>query len=147
MRQRTTFLRFVLSATLVIVGLPGARLFAADSSHSRSKTSPDLIQPRRDKRVSVIVQFNSSSPTIIDSILNTLGARVTRRLNAINMRALDLPLGAVLALASQKEVRFLSPDRQIASFGHLETTTGTADARVQTTTAPGGLTPTSTTYD
>src|SRR6185369_2270750 len=139
MRQRTTLLRFVLSATLVIVGLPGARLFAADTSHSRSRTSPDLIQSGRDKRVSVIVQFNSSSATIIDLILNTLGARVTRRLNAINMRALDLPLGAVAALASLKQVRFVSPDRQIASFGHVETTTGTADARVQTTTTLGGL--------
>src|SRR5207248_11087202 len=54
---------------------------------------------------------------------------------------------AVEALASHKEVRYLSPDREVAALGHIETTTGTAAARQQTNTLLDGLVTTTSVLD
>src|SRR5438552_19213875 len=73
--------------------------------------------------------------------------RLTNRFSAYGTTAIKPPkngrrgppLNAVEALASRPEVRYISTDRQIASQGHLENTTGTAAARAQTTTSLLGL--------
>jgi len=115
------------------------------------KLSSDLIQQMRseggDARVKVVIQFNEMPATLIDGVLSRFGARVTRKLSALNMRVIELPVNAVEALASQNEVRYLSPDRPIAMLGHIETTTGTAAVREQTNTLLGGLITTTTVFD
>src|SRR5205807_9921096 len=100
-----------------------------------------------DARVRVVVQFNEIPPPFIDGLLSRYTARVTGRLSALNMRVIEIPVRAVEALALQKEVRYLSPDRPIATFGHIETTTGTTAARQQTSTLAGGLVTTTNAFD
>jgi hypothetical protein len=99
MRKRTTFLRLVLAATVIIVGLPNAPLFAAAAPGARQKISADLNQQvdggRGSDRVNIIVQFNRAPATVIDRVLAIVGARVIRRLNTINVRVLELPVHAV----------------------------------------------------
>jgi len=141
----------VLAATLITAGLPNPRLFAVAAPGARQKISADLARRVDDHRgvdrVNIIVQFNNTPATVIDRVLANAGARVSGRLNAINMRVLELPVVAVVALSSQKEVRFISADRPIANLGHVETTTGIEAGRVQTTTTLGGLITTTNVYD
>jgi len=73
-----------------------------------------------DARVKVVIQFNEMPAALIDGVLSRFAARVTRKLSALNMRVIELPVNAVEALASQKEVRYLSPDRPIAMLGQLK---------------------------
>src|SRR6266513_333190 len=116
-------------------GQPGA---AQSRPNSSRKTSPDLVQRVRsegsDSRIKVVVQFNEMPPPLIDGLLSRYAAKVTRRLSTLNMRVIEIPVNAVEALSSQKEVRYLSPDRPIAGLGHIETATGTAAVREQTNT-------------
>src|ERR1041384_3842873 len=124
---------------------------AAQRSIGSRKLSSDLVQRVRregsDSRVKVVVQFNEMPAPLIDGLLTKFAARVTHRLSALNMGVIEIPVNAVEALASQKEVRYLSPDRPISTFGHIETTTGTAAVREQTNTLLGELITTTTVFD
>src|SRR5256714_4070562 len=147
--------KLMVRLTVVVclsINLAAAQPEAAQSSPTGSrKISSDLIQRTRsegaDTRVKVVVQFNEMPATLIDGLLSRFAARVTRKLSALNMRVIELPVNAVEALASQKEVRYLSPDRPIDMLGHVETTTGTAAVREQTNTLLGGLITTPTVFD
>src|SRR5436190_6944338 len=140
----------ILLATLITCGLPAPSLRATTPTETRQKLSTDLIRKARgsssNDRVRLIVQFKPTSPAGITEVITKLAAKVVRRLDALNMRALELPLNAVDALAANDQVRFISPDRPVANLGHLEATTGTANVRVQTTTLLGLIT-TTTVYD
>src|SRR5205085_4429552 len=98
-------------------------------------------------RMNVIVQFNKTASLSLDTLLSNLSAKVLRKLTNLNAHVLNLPLKAVEALANQDGVRFISPDRQTGSFGHVTTTTGTEMVRVQTTTSLLGLITSTTTFD
>jgi hypothetical protein len=128
--------------------LPSTDSTFAQSQSTTVKISQELLQLAQSaggqQRARVIVQLNSTSG--IDSLLVAVGATVTRQLRRLNMRAVELPLPALEELASRKEIRFISPDRPISTFGHIETTTGTAAVREQTTTLLG-LVPTTTVFD
>src|SRR5687767_2913393 len=110
---------------------------------TRNKISPDLAQKiarsQSSHRAKVIVQFNQHPTRELDLMLTHLGGRVTRKLNNFKIHVLDLPLGAVEALAARTDVRFISPDRPARAYGHVEATTGTGIVRTQTTTTSDGL--------
>src|SRR5204862_1534828 len=113
--------KLMIQLTVVVclsINLADVQPRAAQSNPTGSrKISSDLIQRARseggDVRVKLVVQFNEMPATLIDDLLSRFAAKVTRKLSALNMRVIELPVNAVEALASQKEVRYLSPDRPI----------------------------------
>src|SRR5207244_1844878 len=137
---------------LLIVNLAAGLPSAAQSRPSGArKISSGLVQRVRgaggDSRVKVVVQFTEIPAPLIDGLLSRYTANVTGRLSALNMRVIEIPLRAVEALALQKEVRYLSADRPIATLGHIETTTGTTAARQQTSALPGGIVTATNVFD
>ena len=142
----------LLMAVGLVTGLPLTEPPKAESKSAPfSKLAPDLIQQVRSQRggsrASVVVQFNKVPPPQIDALLTNYGATVKRRFSRLNTRAMELPLNAVEALASRNEVRYISPDRQMTSCGHIENTTGTAAVRVQTSTELGAQTTDAAVFD
>jgi serine protease AprX len=117
----------------------------------QSKLSPDLADRVRGAqggaRVDAIVQFEGRAGRALDALLLNHGATVKRVLRNFNARVVNLPLNAVEALAAQSDVRYISPDRQIRTSGHVTTTTGTEAVRTQTTYSLLGLITTTTTFD
>ena len=131
------------------------RLAGQFRSHAKtakhSKLAPDLAEliknGRGHVRQKLIIQYDDTLPLQIDYLLPSLGGILKRQLNKLKIRIVDLPLNAVAALASRKEVQYISLDRPVNSFGHLESTTGTAAIRTQTTTSLLGLITSTTVYD
>ncbi|HEX8421872.1 MAG TPA: S8 family serine peptidase, partial [Pyrinomonadaceae bacterium] len=115
------------------------------------KISPDLRELIRTgqahARVPVIVQFNEGPQRTLDLLLSDAGGLVLKQFQKLNARVLKLPLRAAENLAARKEVRYVSLDRRIAAAGHVSTTTGAEDVRVQTSSALLGLLQTTTTLD
>src|SRR5437016_4872856 len=115
-----------------------------------SKISPDLTERVRGgqglSRANVIIQFNEGASHQLDSFLINNGATVTRRLDKLNVSVVALPLNAVQALATHREVRYISADRPLASLGHVSNTTGTEAVRVQPTSLGDQIT-TTTVFD
>src|SRR5258706_11314848 len=152
MRRAKILTGLILMALCLPINLPAANTCKAASTPGvQSKISPELAERIRSddgfKRVRVVIQLDDPPANEIHGLLSGLGAKVKRRLNQLKMHVVELPLNAVEMLASRHEVRYISPDRQIAPLGHLEDTTGTAAARVQTTTSPDGLVTTTSVFD
>jgi serine protease AprX len=95
------------------------------------KVSPDLLQlvanTPATQRVPIVVQSNGLWGLTLNLLLHTLGARTTRTYHNFNARALDIPAGNILLLATSSLVSFVSADRPVLLLGHLSATTG-ADA-------------------
>ena len=127
-----------LTLLALLAGL-GAGLPINDSAHAQSKSpasaklSPDLSERvhggRGDARISAIIQFNSASSRQLDDLLLNYGAKVTSKLRNFHIQVASLPVNAIEALAARSEVRFISPDRQTGTFGHVTTTTGAEAVR------------------
>jgi hypothetical protein len=128
----------------------GARSFS--SSPHGDKISSDLLHAARragteDRtRIEVIVQFNDEAASRQASLLSEVGTTALKEFPKLNARLLSLPLRAAEKLAARTEVRYVSLDRPVTSSGHITTTTGAEDIRVQTSTGLLGL-PTTTTLD
>src|SRR5436190_3179408 len=148
-------LRKALFGLGVVVGLAISvqppRTHAEDSSRNVAKISPDLrrslLNRSSSERQRLIVQFKEKPTPALDTLLMMYGATIQKKLDALNLRIVQLPPSAIASLAARAEVRYISPDRPLALMGHVETTTGTADVRTQTTTSLGGLLSTTTTFD
>ncbi len=102
------------------------------TAQGNTKIAPDLLALARDRRkqqarTRVIVQLDEQARTTMDGQLNAYGARLAHKLDRLNTRVLELPAQAVEALAARADVRFVSPDRETITFGHVSLTTG-ADA-------------------
>ncbi|HEX8746075.1 MAG TPA: S8 family serine peptidase, partial [Pyrinomonadaceae bacterium] len=98
-------------------------------------------------RINVIVQTQSSWPRLLDTLLQSLGGRILRRFTNFNSRLINLPVTAVAQIGARSDVRFVTPDRETRSFGHITGTTGADAVRLQTSTSLLGLTTTTTTLD
>src|SRR5262249_38475645 len=134
----------------VVVFPPAGRCEKPARAGGSAKVAPDLRQrlhggPGRNRQ-KVIIQLDEAASPPVDALVPGSGGVGMRELHTLGMRALDLPSGAVEALAAHSEVRYISPDRELNSFGHIESTTGTAAIRTQTTTSLGNIT-TTTVYD
>src|SRR5436305_14945319 len=104
------------------------------------------MRARPDARVSVVVQ-QSAAPGVslnLDSLLNLVGGRVTRRFGKLGALAVSLPSKGAEALAARPDVFYVSPDRILGAAGHIETTTGTDQIRTQTVVSLLGITTTTT---
>jgi subtilisin family serine protease len=122
-----------------------ARVSARKEPHA--KVAPDLAEIIRKskgkKRQRVIVQL--SEDAAVDSVAIS-GGPASRDFKRLRMRTIDVSLNDVETLAARWDIKYVSPDRELGSFGHIETTTGTSAIRVQTDVSPLGTT-TSTVYD
>src|SRR5207237_7340866 len=114
----------------------------------RAKLSPDLLalaEGSQSGSVNVIVrQEDSGRKPLLGSVLNLLGladlvndvgGRVTRHLVGLGAVSARMPVKSLRGLAARTGVRYISPDRALGADGHLETTTGTAGVRTQTTSS------------
>jgi subtilisin family serine protease len=113
--------------------------------------SPDLRQMiasggSHSNTVNVIVQTSDLNGKLAAQI-ERQGGRVLGRMPSLNALSVELPISAVEKLAFNKSASFISLDRKIASLGHVETTTGAADIRRQTSSSVLGLVSTSKTLD
>ncbi|HWP55710.1 MAG TPA: S8 family serine peptidase, partial [Pyrinomonadaceae bacterium] len=142
---------FLVAACLVAVVPIGEPFQVQARTAGSSKIAPDLTELIRKGqghvRQKLIIQYDDTLPLQIDYLLPSLGGVLKRQLNKLKIRIVDLPLNAVAALASRKEVQYISLDRPVDSFGHIESTTGTAAIRTQTTTSLLGLITSTTVYD
>src|SRR4030095_10321563 len=141
-----------LVVACISTALPAGNSFGVEAKTTGPfKVAPDLaqlIQARPGGRHQrLIVQFKETPSPQIDALLQGLGGRGTRQLNRLGIRIVDLPLNAVRALAARDEVQSVSMDHPLKTLGHIESTTGTAAVREQTTTSPLGSIPTTTVYD
>jgi len=139
-----------LVVVYLFAAFPNERNALAQSSPgSIAKVSADLLErvQRRTSsdRINVILQFeNNASRVLLNSLLLNAGASATRSFRNLNTRVVSLPANAVEALAAHSQVRYISLDKPIKTFGHLTTTTGTEAIRTQTVTSLLGITITTT---
>jgi len=148
MRELKTIRYLVLMAACLGVAFQiGNQAQAQPNSRAASKVSPDLVRQipgsgAADKRISVIIQFKTMPDRDVEVLLASVGAKAMGVFKKLNMRVVEMPLNAVEVLAHRREIKFVSPDRQLRSSGHVEATTGTAAIRVQTTSLLGLVTTT-----
>src|SRR6185503_17116864 len=150
MRKRSTWLVILIAIYIAISLPPGDKSTAQSRPSPISKISPDLAKRLRGasggERIPVVIQLNPAALQI-DWVLKSLGAVNLLDLRKLNLAVVDLPANAVEVLASRSDVRYISPDLQVSTLGHVTDTTGTDAIREQTTTALGGLITTTTVFD
>ena len=142
-----TFVSLLALLALVCMFAPGGpraragiRLVRAgkDSARRREeaadRVSPDLLELARDpaagaRRVRVILQTEDGVGTQLAALLRRRDVRTRGELSAVGARVVELPARLVKQLSAREGVRFVSPDRETISFGHVSLTTGTDAVR------------------
>jgi serine protease AprX len=121
-------------------GRAGIRLARAGGDAARrqeetaDRVSPDLLEIARDpdaqgRRVRVILQTDDEAGASLKALLRRRDVRTRGELPGVGARVVELPARLVERLSAREGVRFVSPDRETISFGHVSLTTGTDDAR------------------
>ncbi len=108
--------------------------------HLKKKIAPDLDDspnlPGSDLR-RIVVKFSSStSDFAVKSKILGMGGKIKQLHQNMNLATIDLPRSRVNELAEALEVEYVSPDRPLLAFGHIETTTGAAQVRSLTSAPP-----------
>src|SRR5438105_6148317 len=141
-----TFVSLLALLALVCTFAPGGpsragiRLVRAgkDSARRREeaadRVSSDLLELARDpaagaRRVRVILQTEDGVGTQLAALLRRRDVRTRGELSAVGARVVELPARLVEQLSAREGVRFVSPDRETISFGHVSLTTGTDAVR------------------
>jgi hypothetical protein len=90
---------FLVVACISITLPPGNSFRVQANTIGSFKVAPDLAQLAQTSsgatQQKLIVQFNENSSLHIDALLLGLGGLVTRQLNRLGIRVVDLPLNAV----------------------------------------------------
>ena len=84
-----------------------------------------------EKRLDVILQAKNADNPVLREIMANNGVNLNDRIGKTDTIVVNLPLSAVNALANSGLVNYMSPDREMKSLGHIETTTGTSLMRSQ----------------
>ncbi|HYY58925.1 MAG TPA: S8 family serine peptidase, partial [Pyrinomonadaceae bacterium] len=112
-------------------------------TESGGKVSPALLARMRDAqaggRIQVIVQPRDAANASLDLLLRNMGARIKSQLRQLNLRVIELPADAVVKLAARREIRYVSLDDEIKTFGHVTTTSGADAANDTGLLTTGGL--------
>src|SRR5207244_2816011 len=93
-----------------------------------------------DQNYRVLVQLSDLAPSIgMRSKLSRMGGRIERTYNSFGLVSVELPLSRIRELGADSDIAYLSPDRPVVSFGHVEATTGADQVRglVSNTTLNG----------
>jgi subtilisin family serine protease len=131
---------FLLLASVCVVSLfAGTARVRADggsnSGNSRvDRCSPDLLQivnsdPTR--RVRAIVQSSTNSTGLLDSLVQQLGGTILATFSQLNARLVDISANSAQALAYEDGITYMSLDNYVGASGHIVTTTGAQQMRVQ----------------
>lgn len=92
------------------------------------KLSPDLRElvgnSDPNKKVKIILQADDIKNPELKRILELNNVTIENRAENLNMLILELPVGAAEQIAAFRGSKHLSLDKEMASFGHLDTTTG-----------------------
>ncbi len=97
-------------------------------------SQPSQTSSPSRKMERVIVNLSGLATDIrLKSCLLKLGGQVHQIHPNIGVAAVELPLGRVRELAAETVIDYVSPDRPIQAFGHLEKTTGAEQARTLAT--------------
>ena len=85
----------------------------------------ELINSRHAPgRVKVILQVSDINSEVLRAQLSAYGVNVDARMPQFGALAVDVPTKAIEELANNSQMRHISLDRAIQSFGHVQTTTG-----------------------
>jgi len=116
--------RVLVPAPPPLPAIPGAR----------EKASRELVETARDPRrgnarVRVIVQLSGAPGPLLGALLGRADVRERARFGRLGSRVVELPLHVAEKISRHREVKFVSPDRETFSFGHVTRTTGADDVR------------------
>jgi hypothetical protein len=75
-------------------------------------------------RVTAILQVNDVDNPQVRSLLARHGVLVGNSMAMLGAMKVELPVKAIEALAKSDAMNYISPDRQMESFGHVTSTTG-----------------------
>src|ERR1043165_1588803 len=140
--KRLVTLAVLLSLCSALTVSTNTKVRAATSepaaNFASTKISPDLqeliLAGQGDQRVKGIGQsVPASSGSLLGGLLNTVGGLLVNVLSALNIRIVDVTANDVQVLATDPSVSYISLDAPVRSTGHLTTTTGTQQIRVQKT--------------
>ncbi|PYS76420.1 MAG: hypothetical protein DMF66_14835, partial [Acidobacteria bacterium] len=81
------------------------------------------------ERVRVILQTDDGAGAPLKALLSRRDVKTRGDLPAVGARVVELPARLVEQLSAREGVRFVSPDRETVSFGHVSLTTGTDAVR------------------
>ncbi len=70
------------------------------------------------------VRGNRQKSDILFSDLEKINGRVKKTFNNLGLMSAELPLSKVRELSQNENIAYISPDREISSFGHIGETTG-----------------------
>ena len=157
-RSRFLTLVAVAALFLGSLIFPNSEPVQAGTSSWRTKISPDLLASAEggflldglnvnqrqfngdqigiasdNQSVDVIIKLNRKvKKTELSGeheLARSAGGFLKKGLGVINSVAARVPLSSIEELSKRDDVVYISPDRPVVRFGHLETTTGTAQAR------------------
>jgi subtilisin family serine protease len=124
-----------LLSSLCAVGFYPQAVSAESNKPRRSKDeklSDTLRQGiKNDETVQIILQLNGSPTGRLNALLQRNGIRVKDNFAEFNSLVIELPLSVASELSGFDEVEFISLDRDVHLFGHVEQTTGAAYMRTQ----------------
>ena len=90
------------------------------------------------KRVEVILQAKDADNPVLRALLKAENVRLSDRIGDSDTLVVNLPLAAIENLSTSGTINYMSPDRQVGGFGHIENATGVNLIRNQ---AADGTTP------
>ena len=70
------------------------------------------------------VQSNKEKRNLLATDLTANGGRIKKSFNTLGLVSAELPLSQIKELIKSETVEYISPDRDIESFGHLGDATG-----------------------
>jgi subtilisin family serine protease len=115
----------------------------AASGFSGDKLSSDLralaSNAKPGERVGVILQSDDLNNPQLEATLSKYGVEVSSRMRQLGALRVEVPVKALKELASNGSTRYVSPDREFHSFGHVTSTTGTDLVRTQSNGCALGL--------
>jgi serine protease AprX len=113
-----TVLALTLSFSPALAAKGGKAAIASDLQDKARKESPS-------NRVRVLVNLGGGDPLAIADTINQLGGEVRKHFRNVGVMVVELPLGAVGALAAIEGLDYVAPDRDVTGLAsHLEATTG-----------------------
>jgi serine protease AprX len=130
--QRSLFRSAVVPFSIALILLLGISPALAETGGKSGVASDLLERINRESpanSVRLLLNLTGADAKQVAARVKELGGTVRRHFGHVGVMVVDLPLGAVEALADTEGVEYVAPDRQITGLAsHLETTTGASVA-------------------
>ncbi|HKS43336.1 MAG TPA: S8 family peptidase, partial [Blastocatellia bacterium] len=146
MRRKKFIVRLLITSLLLFLSMANiqlGRLFDATSHAGASKTKQpsgglkeklsgelsDVVAKQANERVRVIIRTNPVVSKAFSTAIGLSGGRVNKSFRNLPVFAVELPAVAVRNISLLNDVKYVSLDKSLTVTGHLETATGTDQAR------------------